>query len=259
MKKLGFIGVGNMAGAILTSALNNGYLKEEEVIIYDVNELQYDKYKNFNIDQGTSELDIVLKSDMVFMGVKPQVIESVVVPLREELKNKAVLSIVLGYDFNKYNELLDESTRHIFVMPNTPVLVNEGMSLIEKSHSLTDEEFKFVEGLFNSFGSTEILDSHLMGVGGALSGCGPAYIYLVIEALADGAVKEGLPRNIAYKLASQTVLGAGKMQLETGLHPGILKDNVCSPGGSTIRGVYALEQGSVRSLFIEAIEKANGK
>ena len=100
------------------------------------------------------------------------------------------------------------------------------------------------------------MPSHLMGVGGTLSGCGPAFIYMVIEALADGAVKEGMPRILAYKLASQTVLGAGTMQLKTGIHPGILKDNVCSPGGSTIRGVEALEKGNIRAAFMDAITAA---
>ncbi|HAN58867.1 MAG TPA: pyrroline-5-carboxylate reductase, partial [Erysipelotrichaceae bacterium] len=105
----------------------------------------------------------------------------------------------------------------------------------------------------------EVLPSHLMGVGGALSGCAPAYIYMVIEALADGAVAQGLPRASAYKLASQTVLGSGKMQLASGLHPGILKDNVTSPAGSTIKGVKALEDGGLRAAFISAIEKSMGK
>ena len=111
------------------------------------------------------------------------------------------------------------------------------------------------KGMFSAIGEIEILPSHLMGVGGALSGCGPAYIYMVIEALADGAVLEGMPRDLAYKLASQTVLGAGKMQRETKLHPGILKDNVCSPGGTTIQGVSILEKGKMRSLFMDAVSK----
>ena len=140
-------------------------------------------------------------------------------------------------------------------MPNTPAMVGEGMSLIEESHSLLPNEYEFVKGLFSSIGEIEVLPSHLMGVGGALSGCGPAYVYMVIEALADGAVLEGMPRTLAYKLASQTVLGAGKMQRETKLHPGILKDNVCSPGGTTIQGVSALEEGKIRSAFIKAISK----
>ena len=124
-----------------------------------------------------------------------------------------------------------------------------------KKGDINEKEFNFVKGMFSAIGEIEILPSHLMGVGGALSGCGPAYIYMVIEALADGAVLEGMPRDLAYKLASQTVLGAGKMQRETKLHPGVLKDNVCSPGGTTIQGVSILEKGKMRSLFMDAVSK----
>ena len=255
MKKIGFIGMGNMAGAILLGALNNGYLKEDDVIVYDVNVSQLDKLSDYSIAIAKSEKDLVGSCEMVFVGVKPQVVESVLLPLKEALKNKSLISIVLGYDYKKYNEILDDTIRHIFVMPNTPAMVGEGMSLIEESHSLLPNEYEFVKGLFSSIGEIEVLPSHLMGVGGALSGCGPAYVYMVIEALADGAVLEGMPRTLAYKLASQTVLGAGKMQRETKLHPGILKDNVCSPGGTTIQGVSALEEGKIRSAFIKAISK----
>ena len=255
MKKIGFIGMGNMAGAILLGALNNGYLKEDDVIVYDVNVSQLDKLSDYSIAIAKSEKDLVGSCEMVFVGVKPQVVESVLLPLKEALKNKSLISIVLGYDYKRYNEILDDTIRHIFVMPNTPAMVGEGMSLIEESHSLLPNEYEFVKGLFSSIGEIEVLPSHLMGVGGALSGCGPAYVYMVIEALADGAVLEGMPRTLAYKLASQTVLGAGKMQRETKLHPGILKDNVCSPGGTTIQGVSALEEGKIRSAFIKAISK----
>ena len=143
--------------------------------------------------------------------------------------------------------------------PNTPMAVREGMCLLEQTHSLTDEEFSAIKDAFSSVGEIEVVPNHLMGVGGALSGCAPAYIYMVIEALADGAVMQGMPRKMAYKLASQTVLGSGKMQLKTDLHPGILKDNVTSPGGSTIRGVKALEDAGMRSAFINAIEKSMNK
>lgn len=255
MKKIGFIGMGNMAGAILLGALANGYLKDDEVVVYDINPSQLSKLDEYDIAIAKNEEELVDNSEMVFVGVKPQVIENVILPLKENLKNKALISIVLGYDFDKYKQLLDESTRHIFVMPNTPAMVGEGMSLIEKKHSLTEKEFNFVKGMFSAIGEIEILPSHLMGVGGALSGCGPAYIYMVIEALADGAVLEGMPRDLAYKLASQTVLGAGKMQRETKLHPGVLKDNVCSPGGTTIQGVSILEKGKMRSLFMDAVSK----
>lgn len=254
MKKIGFIGMGNMAGAILMGALQSGFLNENDIIVYDINEAQLDKLSDYHYMIAKSEKEVVTESKIVFIGVKPQVLENVIKPLKDDLKDKAIISIVLGYDHQKYNEILDQSTRHIFVMPNTPALVGEGMSLIEEDHSLTDDEFEFVKKLFESIGSVEVLPSHLMKVGGALSGCGPAYIYMVIEALADGAVMEGMPRSLAYKLASQTVLGSGKMQLETKLHPGILKDNVCSPGGTTIQGVKTLEDGRMRSLFINAVK-----
>lgn len=256
MKKLGFIGMGNMAGAIACGIAKSGYLEGKDMIAYDINASQLEKLNEYHFEIAQSEKELVEKSEIVFVGVKPQVVEDVLRPLKESLKNKAIISIVLGYDFDKYETLLDPSTRHIFVMPNTPALVLEGMSLIEEKNSLTDDEFEFTKGLFQSIGEVEIMPSRLMGVGGALSGCGPAFIYMIIEALADGAVKEGMPRATAYKLASQTVLGSGKMQLDTKLHPGILKDNVCSPGGSTIRGVEALERGNVRASIIDAISSS---
>lgn len=256
MKKLGFIGMGNMAGAIACGIAKSGYLEGKDMIAYDINASQLEKLNEYHFEIAQSEKEVVEKSEIVFVGVKPQVVEDVLRPLKESLKNKAIISIVLGYDFDKYETLLDPSTRHIFVMPNTPALVLEGMSLIEEKNSLTDDEFEFTKGLFQSIGEVEIMPSRLMGVGGALSGCGPAFIYMIIEALADGAVKEGMPRATAYKLASQTVLGSGKMQLDTKLHPGILKDNVCSPGGSTIRGVEALERGNVRASIIDAISSS---
>lgn len=253
MKKLGFIGMGNMGSAILNGILQARFLNKDDICIFDINPHQLEKVKDLDIDIVDSELDVVKNSEIVFIAVKPQVVEKVVSPLKEHLKNKALISIVLGYDYEKYNTILDESTRHIFVMPNTPVQVLEGMCLLEESHSLNEEELTFVKKLFSSIGKIEIVPSQLMTVGGALCGCAPAYIYMIIEALADGAVKEGMPRQMAYKLASQMILGSGKMQLETKLHPGILKDNVCSPAGSTICGVKALEDGKIRSTFMEAI------
>ncbi|MCD7839165.1 MAG: NAD(P)-binding domain-containing protein, partial [Erysipelotrichaceae bacterium] len=190
MFKLGFIGMGNMAGAIACGIAQSGFLKGEEMIAYDIVSSQLDKLDPYHFQRALSEKEVVEKSDIVFIGVKPQVVEGVIAPLKDALKNKAVISIVLGYDFKKYESILDTSTRHIFVMPNTPALVLKGMSLIEAKHSLTEEEFVFTQDLFRSIGSVEIVPSHLMNAAGTLSGCGPAFIYMVIEALADGAVKE---------------------------------------------------------------------
>lgn len=256
MYKIGFIGMGNMASALMTGIIKAGYLQANDICGADISEQARIKANDRGIKVCKNNHEVIAQSELVIVAVKPQVLESVIDDVHDDLKNKAVMSIALGYDFEKYNQLLDASTRHLTIMPNTPVEVCEGMLLLEEKHSLKEEEYQFVVDMLNHIGSTQVLPSHLMNVGGALSGCGPAYLYLVIEGLADGAVKNGLPRAAAYKLASQTVLGAGKMQLATGLHPGILKDNVTSPGGSTIRGVKALEDAGVRSAFIEAIDKA---
>ncbi len=256
MCKFGFVGMGNMAGAIAQGFVESGFIPGKEICAYDLNKAQLEKMSSFGIMALNDAHEVVKESEFIFLCVKPQVIESVVADIKEDLKGKAVVSIVLGYDFDKYNTLLDTSTRHLTVMPNTPMAVREGMCLLEQTHSLTDKEFGTIKDAFSSVGEIEVVPNHLMGVGGALSGCAPAYIYMVIEALADGAVMQGMPRKMAYKLASQTVLGSGKMQLQTDLHPGILKDNVTSPGGSTIRGVKALEDAGMRSAFINAIEKS---
>ena len=164
-----------------------------------------------------------------------------------------IVSIVAGYGNDKYEELLP-GTHHLTIMPNTPAKVLEGTTLFEKDNTLTAEELNYVQTMFESIGEVYLIENYQMVAGGALSGCGPAFVYMFIEALADGAVLNGLPRDLAYKLASQTVLGSAKMVKETQLHPGILKDQVCSPGGITIQGVKALEENNFRNAVMEAIE-----
>lgn len=256
MKKIGFIGFGNMAGAIAQGIIQSGFLKPYDCIGYDIDIKMIQKMNMMGIETARDIAQINNQSVFVFVGVKPQVVESILIPYKEQLKEKALISIVLGYDFEKYQQLLDDSTRHIFVMPNTPVQVEQGMSLIEERHSLKKEEFEFVRKMFEAIGCVEVVPSHLMATAGTLSGCGPAFVYMMIEALADGAVKEGVPRALAYQLASQTLAGAAIMQQKTQQHPGVLKDQVCSPGGSTICGVEALEKGQLRATLISAISAA---
>ena len=256
MKKIGFIGFGNMAGAIAQGTIQSGFLKPYDCIGYDIDIKMIQKMNMMGIETARDIAQIINQSAFVFVGVKPQVVESILIPYKEQLKEKALISIVLGYDFEKYQQLLDDSTRHIFVMPNTPVQVEQGMSLIEERHSLKKEEFEFVRKMFEAIGCVEVVPSHLMATAGTLSGCGPAFVYMMIEALADGAVKEGVPRALAYQLASQTLAGAAIMQQKTQQHPGVLKDQVCSPGGSTICGVEALEKGQLRATLISAISAA---
>jgi len=258
MYKLGFIGMGNMASALMNGFINSGAVKADEICGSDISTACQNNAKTRGVSVMADNHATVKNADIIFIAVKPQVLEQVVAEIRGDLKGKAVVSIALGYSFDRYEELLDQSTRHLTIMPNTPAEVGEGMTIVEDVHTLTEEEYKDVMVLLESIGSVQVLSPGLMGVGGALSGCGPAYIYMIIEGLADGAVKNGLPRAAAYKMASQTVLGAAKMQLESGMHPGILKDNVTSPAGSTIRGVKALEDHGVRSAMIDAIDKACG-
>lgn len=255
--KIGFIGMGNMAYAIVKGVLDSGYIAAKDIFAYDIDEEKLQKInKQYHIKIASSALAVVEAVDIVLLAVKPNVTKSIVLQIKQAVTKKAVVSIVAGYDFEKYNTLFINGTRHLSVMPNTPAMVQEGVTLFEKQHSLTDTEFMSVKAMFESIGTVEILPSYLMSAACAISGCGPAFMYIILEALADGGVMEGLPRDIAYRLASQTMIGAGMMQIQTKEHPGVLKDNVCSPGGITIRGVKALEDANIRFAFIEAVNKA---
>ena len=211
----------------------------------------------FNLISCESEIDLVEKVDLVVLAIKPNIVDEVIVKIKDKLDDKAVISIVAGYDNEKFNQLLLPSTRHLSVMPNTPALVLKGMTLLEKENSLTVTELEFVVEMFSSIGEVLILPSYQMKAGGSISGCGPAFVYMFIEAMADGGVSLGLPRDVAYKLASQTLIGSGMMQKETAMHPGILKDQVCSPGGITIKGVEALEENGFRNAVIKAVKESN--
>ena len=161
-----------------------------------------------------------------------------------------------SWDFARYETILDPSTRHLFIMPNTPALVGDGVLLLEETHSLTAEEFGQVSRWMETLGVVRTLPSSLMNIGGTVSSCSPAFFALVVEALADAGVMYGLPRQTAYDLAAQAMAGSGKMLLETGMHPGQLKDMVCSPKGTTIAGVAAMEEKGARTALIEAVKAA---
>lgn len=258
MKKIGFIGMGNMASAIAGGIIKSNFIKGDEVYAFDIDQEKLMKMNNeFNIIGCKSEIDLVEKVDLVVLAIKPNIVDEVIVKIKDKLVDKAVISIVAGYDNDKFNQLLLPTTRHLTVMPNTPALVLNGMTLLEKENSLTASELEFVVKMFSSIGEVLILPSYQMKAGGSISGCGPAFVYMFIEAMADGGVSLGLPRDVAYKLASQTLIGSGMMQKETALHPGILKDQVCSPGGITIKGVETLEENGFRNAVFKAIKESN--
>lgn len=258
MKKIGFIGMGNMASAIAGGIVKSGFIEGSNIYAFDIDQDKLIKMNNeFKLQSCDSEIDLVDKVDLIVLAIKPNVVEAVIAKIKDNLANKAVISIVAGYNNDKYNQLLLPTTRHLTIMPNTPALVLCGMTLFEKENSLTNEELEFTTKMFSSIGEVVMLPSYQMKAGGSISGCGPAFVYMFIEALADGGVSLGLPRDVAYKLASQTLIGSGMMQKETNLHPGILKDQVCSPGGITIKGVEALEENGFRNAVFKAIKESN--
>lgn len=255
MEKIAFIGMGNMAQALAAGFIRTKKIRAENIFAYAPNQEKLEaNAKKIGFVPCKTLTKAVSSADTVFMACKPYQIEDVLSEIKDILAGKTLISIALGWNFEKYQKFLDKSTRIQFVMPNTPAMVGEGVFLFEKSNSLEENERREIWNLFASLGVAEELSDNLMGIGGAISGCGPAFADLFIEAYADAAVKYGLPRATAYKLVSQTLLGSAKLQLETGEHPGILKDNVCSPAGSTIRGVTALEEHGLRNACIKSID-----
>lgn len=257
MKKIGFAGMGNMARAIARGLIEKGVCAPGDLCAYAPH---YDKLKAFADETGIvackSLTEMAERSDTVIMAVKPYMVERVLDELREPLKGKALLSVAAGFTFERYRPLVDPSTRVQYIMPNTPCSVGEGVLLFEEESSLTADELETARRLFGALGIVETLPTHLMNAATAVSGCGPAFVAMMLEAMADAGVKYGLPRATAYRLASQTAVGTGKMQLQTGMIPSAIKDGVCSPGGTTIRGVEALEANGMRHAFMEAVKAA---
>jgi len=254
-KTIGFIGMGNMAQAIAQGFIASGQVTADQLYAYAPNQ---DKLKKNSQCIGftacASAVEAAAAADIVIMACKPYQIESVLADIAPLLPGKVLLSVALGWDYAKYQQHLLPGTRVQFIMPNTPAQTGQGVLLFEATHSLNAEERTEIMELFTSLGLIRELPSHLMGIGGAVTGCGPAFVDLFIEAFADAAVKYGIPRSLAYELVSQMILGSAKLQLDTGKHPGQLKDEVCSPGGSTIRGVEALEKNGLRAVCMSAIE-----
>lgn len=254
--KIGFIGLGNMAGAICQGIIESGFILGKDVYGYDLDDDKLQVFKdNYHINTCCDEIDVVNNCDYLLIGVKPIVVEKVLSKIKDYLNNQVIISIVAGYGNDKYEALLP-NTHHLTIMPNTPAKVKAGLTLFEQDNTLTSQELEYVTLMFESIGEVCVIKNEQMSAASAISGCGPAFVYMFIEALADGGVLNGLPRDIAYKLASQMVLGSAKMVKDTNLHPGVLKDQVCSPGGITIKGVKALEENNFRNAVIEAVDKA---
>lgn len=205
-----------------------------------------------------SNAQVAAWADLIILAVKPAVVSAVAGEIRKAGEGKAIVSIAAGITTQALAGWLPDC-RVARVMPNTPALVGEGMTAVSKANSLAEHELAFVTELFESIGRVVLVDEHQLAAVTALSGSGPAYFFLLIEAMADAGVKHGLPRALAYELAAQTALGAGKMVRDAGQHPGALKDAVCSPGGTTIQAISALENAGARSAMMQAVDACYNK
>lgn len=253
---IGFIGAGRMATALAKGLISSKFTSAENVIAYDPFPAACEQFeKTTGAKTIDSHSTLLQQAEIVFLAVKPQVMEEVLKSFSEEVTSKhLVISIAAGISIETISNLLKNKPRLIRVMPNTPSLIGCGASGFSLGASAQPEDAKLVHSLLSTVGLAVEVPEKLLDAVTGLSGSGPAYVYQMIEALSDGGVQAGLPRNIATQLAAQTVMGAAKMVLETGEHPGALKDAVTSPGGTTIAGIHQLEQGGLRACLMNAVQ-----
>lgn len=255
---LGFIGCGTMGAAIVEGLVNKELVKTEEVFLLDKDRSKAEVLAGkIGAAEANSLKELCDNARILFIAVKPQDIKGLLEELKSCLSPSHVLvSVAAGVQMSFFVEQLGKPLKILRVMPNTPCLVGEGMSVVSKGEDVTEDEEKEVKGLMEAVGRVVSLDETHMDAVTGLSGSGPAYVLLIIEALADGGVEAGLSRKEALLLAAQTVLGSAKMYLEGDLHPAELKNRVTSPGGTTSAGLLAMEEGSIRAALIKAVKQA---
>lgn len=249
-KSIGFIGAGNMGGAIIGGISAKGLF--DEVFVYDNNAAAAEKYGVYKADIKTAS-----SANIVVLAVKPNVLYSVIDEIKDCVQDDAVVvSIAAGQSIERIEKAFGKSVKLMRVMPNTPALVGEGMSALSPNSLLAADKAgaEEVVAIFESLGKAEIVPESLMDAVTGVSGSSPAYVFMFIEALADAAVAAGMPRDKSYIFAAQSVLGSAKMVLETGTHPAELKDMVCSPGGTTIEAVKVLEEKGIRAAVMDAVK-----
>lgn len=253
--RLGFIGTGNMAGAIIGGIIKKGIVKPEDIIGSDVFEAGRERVKaQYGIEVTADNKEVARKADVLFLSVKPQFYASVISEIKDLMDDeKLIITIAPGKTLSWLEEQFGKKVKIVRTMPNTPAMVGEGMTAACANDLVTEEEKALALKILDSFGKTEVVPEHMIDAVVAVSGSSPAYVYMMIEAMADAAVAEGMTRAQAYKFAAQAVYGSAKMVLETGKHPGELKDMVCSPAGTTIQAVRTLEEKGFRSALIEAM------
>ena len=256
-KKIALIGAGQMAEALLRGLLASGIASRENLFATDPSEARRMRMaQEFAIRTGLDNREAASWADIVVLAVKPQTLQAVLAELAPFLSGRLVVSIAAGVPVGQLAARLPAGARIARVMPNAPAMVGEGMSALTFAATVTPQDREAVLGMFTSVGRVAVVEERLMDAVTGLSGSGPAYVFIAIEALADAGVKMGLTRPVAETLAAQTMLGAARTVLETGEHPGRLKDRVASPGGTTIAGLHQLEQGKLRATLMAAVKAA---
>lgn len=256
-KIIGFIGCGNMASAMIGGIVTSKLVSADKVIASNPHEEKLNVLKEkYGINITTDNKETASKADILFLSVKPVMYAKVIEEIKDSVKDDVIIVVIAaGKSIDEVHNLFGKDVKIVRTMPNTPALVGEAMSAICPAENITDEELDNVKLIFNSFGKCEVVTENLMDAVTGVSGSSPAYVYMFIEALADAAVLGGMKRDQAYKFAAQSVLGSAKMVLETGLHPGVLKDQVTSPAGTTIEAVTELERLGMRNAVISATTK----
>ncbi len=260
-KRIGFIGCGSMGSAMINRFLNNKKVLPEDIMACDIKQNHIEELKcKFNIKKTIQSKEVLDFAQTIFLAVKPQDMPVVLEDIKEDVTDRHLLvSAAAGITISEILGIVNSNKKVIRLMPNTPCLIGSGMTVLSPGQKVNEAELRFVKELLESLGKVEVLEEKLMDAVTGLSGSGTAYVFTFIEALADGGVKAGLPRETALLLAGQTVLGAAEMIMETGEHPSVLKDKVTSPGGTTIAGIYALEKESFRGTVMSAVEAAAGR
>lgn len=259
--KLGFIGCGNMGGALIGGILEHHFCDADGILASTPDQACADRVsKKYGIEVTSDNRKVARECDTVVLAIKPQYYEEVIEEIRDQVsEGSIVVSIAPGKTLEWLDMQFGKPTKLVRCMPNTPALVGEGITGVCCNEQVKEEELSRICHLLSGCGKTEILPESLMDVVVSVSGSAPAYVFMFIEAMADAAVADGMPRAQAYKFASQAILGSAKMVLETGKHPGELKDMVCSPGGTTIEAVRVLEEKGFRSAVIEAMKACTRK
>nr|WP_044086821.1 pyrroline-5-carboxylate reductase [Bifidobacterium bombi] len=254
---VGFIGFGNMAQAMAKGLVNAGVVRGSQII---ANAVHFDKLEQSVQALGArashSAAETVDAADVVIVAVKPYQVEKALAGAEDLLRanGRFLLSVAAGLDLRYYQDLLGKDVHVQCVIPNTPIEVGQGVLVTESADSLTDSQREAFEALFSPVALIERVDTALMGIGSSVAGCAPAFTAMYIEALGDAGVKYGLQRNVAYRLAAKMTEGVGALYMDTGVNPGALKDAVCSPGGTTIKGVTELEKAGFRGAVVRAVD-----